>query len=140
MLALTVLILWGILIFKFTGELSGDTVADPKYQANTFEIPKTKKKEVYSLIPLEKDPFMGTISNSKKKSAPKKKKQPTINWPQLQYRGMVKGENNSAFILSINGQDQILNRGEQFGEIKLVRGDQKKITVRFKGQTKTVDL
>ena len=139
-LILVVASLWGVLIYKFVGDLSDDVIQQPLSQASKFNVPKASEKKNFDLIPVDKDPFLGTVYRSNTKTTSKTSKRTVVNWPQIVYKGLIEGEKNTAFIVQINGQDQIFNRGEEFTGIKLVQGNSQKVTLRYEGTTKDFDL
>ncbi|MBL4664087.1 MAG: hypothetical protein JKY22_11175 [Flavobacteriaceae bacterium] len=139
-LILIVASLWGALIYKFAKDLSDDVIQQPTSQTISYNAPKTSDKEKFDLIPIDKDPFLGTLYQSKTKTTFKASKNTSVNWPQIIYKGWIEGEKNSTFIVQINGQDQIFNRGEEFIGVKLVRGNSKKVTLSYEGTTKDFKL
>lgn len=137
-----VAVLWGILIFKFASDLSDDSLPSQSFEISSFKAPKNTKKDTTPLLNIDRDPFLGTpyVSKSSSQKSTKVPVKKVINWPQIKYKGMVKGENNSSFIVQINGQDKIFNRGEELDSIILIRGNASKATLRFKGISKEFEL
>jgi len=108
----------------------------------TIDSENTKNK-TFDLLPLTKDPFLGTlrkktISSQKKKINTTKEKL----WPTITYSGVVASNKNTSkiFIITIDGQQVLLSKGEVFQDIKVISGTAKHIQVRFQGVTKKIEM
>ena len=103
-------------------------------------------KEKFELLDIEHDPFFGTIQKkktvivaaSKKNTSPKD----DMNWPTIQYNGMVESGNgsNKLYVLVINGKQHLFTKGETKDDVKLLRVGKDAIKVSFKGNTKEISL
>ena len=138
-----VAVLWGVLIYKFASDLSDDPVAANQIQVTSFKAPNILEKEAITLLPVEKDPFLGTSYGPKEtsqKNESQKIVKETTPWPQIKYKGSVQGQKNSSYVISINGRDYIMSRGETMEEVSLVRANATSATLKFKGGTKKFEL
>ena len=112
----------------------------------SFTPPKAKAKSNFSLLPIERDPFLGGLySNSKKKKKKIKTNIPIKNkkpWPLVKYQGLVSNKNatKQIFMLTVNGKQQLLSKGDTFNEVEVVKGTAEKILVRYQGKTKEFNL
>lgn len=137
-----VIIIWGIVIYKIIAAFSPDPVAISDNFESTFVAPKFQKKEVFTLLPIESDPFLGILyvnpeknkNNNKTSSKPKK----DLIWPEINYLGIVSDKDSKAsvFILQINGKQHLLKKGETLEEFKVIKGSKDKIFINYKGKTK----
>ncbi|MDC8005217.1 hypothetical protein POV27_14240 [Aureisphaera galaxeae] len=140
-----VVAIWALLIYKMVDAFSDDSNPVAQTQIGSFKAPDIKPKEEFSLLAVESDPFLGTVYKKKRKktsgatsSAPKK----DIAWPTIQYLGLVAdgGSSDKVFIISINGQQQLIRSGETLENVKVIRGNKEKITLRFEGQTQEFSI
>ena len=138
-----VALLWGVLIYKFASDITDDPLTPQKLEVGEFKAPKASTKEPIILHPVERDPFLGTYytpkSNSKKNEKSKPKDIDTA-WPQIKYKGRVKGERKSSYVIQINNQDYIMERGETINDVTLVRASSTSVSIKFKKSTKKFEL
>jgi len=137
-LLFVVLAIWGVLIYWFVSDMSDDTPIATANPSTTIRTANSSEKETFELLPLEKDPFLGTIKRKVISKSPRQtNKKEAINWPQISYAGMVEstGGKSQVFMINIAGQQQLLSRGDTHNEVLLVRGNQNEITLKYKGQT-----
>tara|TARA_R100001132_G_C3250041_1_gene77549 strand:- start:443 stop:961 length:519 start_codon:yes stop_codon:yes gene_type:complete len=132
--------IWGLFFFRLFDACNPDAEI-PKQQllSGTFNPPTIQEKEHFELIPLERDPFLGTANSNRKinvSNGPNSFKNKDVIWPSIQYLGMVSDGNSKKkiFILSINGTQQLFSQGEKLEGLALVRGSQEKVTLRFEGK------
>lgn len=138
--------IWGIIIYQVVDAFS------PK-ETNMASIPAIKQmnlqvseREKFTISMGTRDPFLGTLNIPKpaKKKIPKpvKKRQETLSWPSIHYEGMVTGQGKSPaiYILNIDGNSVLLKIKQKAGEILLWKGNAKKVILKFKGATKTVQI
>lgn len=145
-LLVAVLVIWGLLIYKFVDSISPESNNLAVFSKPTFKPPVVKSKDTFSIQPISRDPFLGTILSTSKSSnvTSKVKKQPTdqVAWPSIEYHGLVAdvSSKNRVFIIKINGNQQLLSNGSNFEELKIIRGDAKKVMIRFNGTIKEFTL
>jgi type II secretory pathway component PulC len=137
-----VLVIWGGVIFKTVAAFS-----DEPALKNTIEVPNRKeslkfvKKDTFSLLELESDPFLG---QSYSKPAVKKEKvsvvKRVIDWPVINYLGLVSGKNKKSaiHILQINGNQFLLKSGETAEEVKVISSLDDKVWLSYKGTRKVL--
>lgn len=142
-----VLAVWGAIGYKV---ITGLSLESPEILTNNLELaftPKNiEKPDIFSVEATVRDPFLGTLTrkNAKKTSVRSTlKSQPQItNAPQISYQGLVKNQSSSqqVFVVSINGNQHLLKRGQTVDNVKLVRGNSKEITVRLGNKQQTIAL
>ena len=98
--------------------------------------------EKFSIQKVDRDPFLGTIEIPKLQKRNKVKIKKKAKWKPIDYLGMVANDVNKdrVFILSIANQQVLLKQGYTHDSVKVIRGDAKKITLKYKGQTKSFKL
>ena len=136
-----VLIVWGFFFFRVFKACNPDAETIIRNNAiTTFKAPEIKQKEEFELLPVERNPFLGTVNiksnkNSGEYSANSKNTEAT--WPTIQYHGLIQNAESKekVFILNINGQQFLLNQREPIQYISVVRGNEEKVTLRFQGKT-----
>jgi len=139
-LIVVVVLIWGVLGFQLWDSFSGDQ--DTSVQTNTigYKKPVYNKREKFDLIPSDRDPFLGTLYRKSKASTGSKSKtqKEEIQWPTINYVGIVSDTQAKSpiFIVSINGTQHLLSRGEQVTEIQLVKGSAEQVTLVYKGVRK----
>ena len=138
LLLFVVLTIWGVLIYKFASDLSDDSIVQNKLEQGTFKKPVSVSTNPFELLPVEQDPFLGTLYREKEKKTTSRNTTIKILWPQLHYDGIVsdgKGK-SKVFLVNINGIQHLLKTGDTISSIKVVRGNAKSVFLRYKGQTK----
>ncbi len=134
-----VLVIWGILLYQFIDIINPDAVVPAQLSKSPFITPTIKKKDTFSLIPLKSDPFLGTIYNkdrvvTKRASKPKSE----TPWPTIGFFGIVadKKAASSVYIVSVNGKQYLLKKGDTIQKIKVVKGTKESIHIKHAGKTK----
>lgn len=137
-----VLIIWGVIGFKVVGVLSSDPQPEP-VSVSVTDLPKhIVKKDTFSLLANYRDPFLGTLPKKKRTAKPKVVKKKEVPKKNITYLGTVTGSgtSNTLYFLSIDGKQYMLSKNEEVEQVKLLRGTEKQITVRYNGIQETVTL
>ncbi|WP_411032224.1 hypothetical protein [Spongiimicrobium sp. 3-5] len=145
LLLAAVLIIWGIIGFKVVNAINPSAKNDFNTGLTTKFEPKTMKaKDTFSILADYRDPFLGTLpkSRSANKKAPKTPKKAAIPEIPISYTGFIteKGSGKKIFFLTINGNQQMMTRGETVQGVKLVRGTKGSVQVQHNGRTRTIKL
>lgn len=111
-----------------------DYVSNTNFKLNT-------KIDTFSIHTTNRDPFLGTllkVETSKKKTMKSK----VIEWKPILYQGLIKQDNTKQkiFIVSINGKQYLLKKGQTKDSTTLIYGNSKTITLRYKNQSKSFNL
>ncbi|UJH68666.1 hypothetical protein [Allomuricauda sp. SCSIO 65647] len=140
-----VLVIWGVLGFKIVGAIN--TTEEPIDKVDlteTYVAPTLKKRDTFAITANYRDPFLGTMPKSEKIEKTKKKVVKKAETPQknIQYAGSVaeNGSNKRLFFVSIDGQQHIMAQNETVADVKLIKGNQESIKVRYGTRTETILL
>ena len=142
LLLVVVLGIWGVIGYQIWTGLQHDTAEIKIQEVNiNFNREANTAIDTFSIQTASRDPFLGTLTTKKKKSRvinPAKK----IVWLPISYQGVVKkqGSKEQVFVITINGQQHLLKKGQSRDSVSLVRGSAKSIVVRYKKQQKTITI
>ncbi|MCK8522548.1 hypothetical protein M0D21_13270 [Aquimarina sp. D1M17] len=140
-----VLGIWGAIIYQVTDAFSDDDPVLVNTSAVTFSKIEGKEREVFTISAAERDPFLGTMYIPKKELVQPKvtrPKPPEINWPTIRYKGLVTGGQGATaiYLIEINGVDQLMKRNDEVSEVRLTKGTNSWVQLRYKGKTKRFDI
>lgn len=144
-LLIVVLIIWGILIYKFFSFTSAQKISVSSGSDLDLVTVSVKPKDTFSIDVKYRDPFLGKMYNAHRSPKPTKSiyipKEPVV-WPSIVYKGLVSDnrEKNKVFMLNINGQTFFMNEKSVEQEVKLLSGNRSSITVYYKGEKNTITL
>ena len=139
-----VLGVWGTIGYKMRNGLSTkDTVVTGNDYEINFSPKKTAINQTFEISSVDKDPFLGTLTNKQSiniKKKPKKNLKSEINSPIISYLGLIKQQqsNNQIFIIKINNNQHLIKKGQEIDGVNLVKGDSKSITVKLNGKNETI--
>ncbi|GGI57738.1 hypothetical protein [Winogradskyella haliclonae] len=141
LLLVVVISVWGTIAYKIIAAYSEDMpeINTPNLALHT-DYKLEYAKDTFSIQPLERDPFLGTIYKPKAQSKSVVKKQKEVLWKPIEYLGVIANERDKIFIISIANKQTLFKTGQQLDSIKLIRGNKKYITLRYKHQNKTFKL
>lgn len=137
-----VLLIWGIVIFQFFSFTTSDDAADNKPTELNIKPLKITKRDTFSINVNYRDPFLGKmyVPNSKIKNTnatikKQPKKENTIVWPIIKYKGLISDtkDKTKIFILIISGQNYYMKIGDTANEVFLKSGDKESVYVKYKG-------
>ncbi|WP_025741255.1 hypothetical protein [Aquimarina pacifica] len=138
-----VALVWGAIIMQVVGAFSDQdpVLVDSNIDMTVVPI-KTKERDTFTLSVIERDPFLGTLYQPKKKivaaiSKPKVKK-PALVWPSITYKGVVSGQNTgqAIYLIEINGNDELMRVKQTLSDVRLVKGFSNSVRLQYKGKTK----
>ena len=144
MLAIAVVIIWGIIGYRIYQSLNPS--AEPvvaKFEETSIEKLVPAKMDSFSLVELNSDPFLGTIYKPLVEPMPQNaNNRRKIDWPQLSYVGHIKKQDskNSLFVINIDNEQLLFKKGQTINGIALIDGNEKSIRLRFKGITQTFSI
>ena len=139
-----VAIIWGVVLYQFITAFFPDESPKMAITTSSFKAPTFKPRDTFSLKPIDRDPFLGTstrIRNDRPKSRVKSGKSPEP-WPEISYQGAVtdnKGR-SGIFMVTINGEQHLLRKGESASEVSVQRGSSTGVTLRYKGSSKKFSI
>jgi len=134
-----VIVIWGLVIYTIIDAFSSEDMAVLKNVTSVFKAPKINKKETFTMLPVQSDPFLGTLyrkANNTKTT--KRRVAQKIKWPTIKYEGIISGRGKklAVYIISINGEQHLLKKGDTIQHLKVIKGSQESLRLKFKGQTK----
>jgi len=135
-----VLVVWGIIGYRiFSGIVPSHKKSEEIVMLTPFQPKEVIKKEVFELKLDYRDPFLGTLSIREKKIIkPKPRVKDSIVFPNISYKGIFSSSNNSntIFLVMIDGNQEMFKKHETHQQVKLLKGDKKKITIKYKTEKK----
>lgn len=143
-----VLGIWGMIGYQFFNfsNNSNDNVASQ----NTLLIAEVDYREPdTTLIDIEyRDPFSGELNvvvekelvDNSGNSTNYYKEKEEIKEPIIKYKGIVSDLNDKVkiFMMIIDGNTYLMKQGEEEKDVKLIKGDRKTLTIKHKGELKTI--
>lgn len=140
-LLLLVVAIWGTIGYEIISALnpelpevkSQNSLANIDYKVNTVI-------DTFSIETVNRDPFLGTLLKKPITKTIKKKK--SIQWKKITYQGTIKQNKTKQqiFIVTINGSQYLLKKGQIKDSITLAYGNDKSVTMRYKNQLKSFSL
>ena len=134
--------IWGYLFYQIFDALYADTPTMPVIN-NTTAFPPAKEQQgfEFELLPLEEDPFLGSIYKKDKASSPVPKtssNNSTTPWPVIVFHGLVSDgkQKQNVYVISINSVQYLLKKGQESNGVTLVGGNSDAVFLKFKGNTK----
>ena len=137
-----VLLIWGIIGFKVIHAISKDPEM-PMVATQPTLIPKsTEKRDTFELAANYRDPFLGTLPLSKKRTVKRAVQKKPISKRNIVYSGLVSqtGSGNTMYFVSIDGQQHIMSKNEEINGVRLLKGNGQHITVHYDGRSETIVL
>ncbi|WP_417921370.1 hypothetical protein [Christiangramia marina] len=137
-----VLIIWGVLGFKFFNSLSKDinSISTNSLQ-ETIQNPKIPRNlRMLKLRDIDKDPFLGLSYQkpSRNYNNHHVKKISRIEWPPITYLGSIEdaSDSNSIHIIKVGRSQFLFENGDIHLEVKLIRTFKNKVRLSYKGESK----
>ena len=135
-----VVIIWGVIIYRVLGAFGDEKVMVPVAPRTVSEDEVRMKKDTFSLLPVERDPFLGHYY---KKPAPPKPNSTIpvekVKWPEISYLGLITdtGRSSEVHILQVNGRQFIWEKGGTAEEIKMIGSKPGQVTLLYKGERRS---
>ena len=134
--------IWGMVIYKVVKTLSEEETVKPfvitKLDDRSFKV----EKDTFSLIALDRDPFLGIKYSKKKNVKHRVVSKKEIDWPSIEYLGMVSDSDSKSgvYLLSVRGKSHFLQKGDEVDSIKLVKVSQNKVWLKYKNTTRVFQI
>nr|WP_298924946.1 hypothetical protein [uncultured Allomuricauda sp.] len=138
-----VLMIWGFIGIKVFGALSPEPETPVFAENVNFKPKRVVQRDTFSIVADYRDPFLGTLSASQKKTkGTKKHKQPAVQFPSVSYTGLITDQQTKGhiFFVTIDGTQYLMQKRNENNGVSLVSGTSKNIRVRYKGIVKTIPL
>jgi len=142
-----VIIVWAIIGYKVISALNPEQANKPEiesFQAK-FNPTSLNERDTFSIQPVKKDPFLGTllIKPKKKEHSNSEKKAKEIQWPMIKYQGLVSkmsSKKNQVYVITINQTQYLAKKGQTIDSVKVVNGNENQVIVNYKHKNKTISL
>ncbi|WP_405567968.1 hypothetical protein [Polaribacter sp. Asnod6-C07] len=140
-LLLAVLGIWGTIGYQIYNRMN-PSVPELKVllAQNSFQKIPSVTSSMYELQAEYRDPFLGSFPKKKNILVKNKTKQEQSKktFPEVIYNGLIQGERKTSYILTINGSQEFLKKGETFQKVKLIKANKEEAVVRFLNETKII--
>ena len=130
LLLLTVVLTWGAIGFQIYSRYYPEIPELRKPKIQKFAVENTSNEESYTIQPDYRDPFLGKMYQKPQPKVKKKVPKPTVLFPSISYHGVIKGE-NTAYIIAIDGSQEIFQVKETIKGVTLVEGNDKEVTLAY---------
>lgn len=148
-LLVIVLIIWGLLIYRIVKSINPDenaTVNIPTTEEYKKPIQQDVKNEFALHIPY-RDPFLDIVLKQKpRKQSQSNRTKPKFNtdslWSNITYKGMIAKSNSQKhlYMVKLKNQDVFLSLNQKHNNFKLIKANNKSITLKYKIYTKSFKL
>jgi hypothetical protein len=142
----TVVLVWGLIAYRIFAGINPDEQVVMEVQELKQFSPKlnTDRIDSYEITADYRDPFLGHVNTSKSKkiiSKPINQVQ-EIEFPEIEYKGIIKTGSNSKtiFLIVIDGNRKMFKLKETHDEVKLIRGNEERITLKYKNEKRNYFL
>ena len=142
-----VLLVWGLLGYRIFSSVNPTNKRQQTIATfNSFKPQLLQESEAFIINTDYRDPFLGTLAQKKiakqKKSTNTISKKPTVPFPSIIYKGLVspKGKQQQVFLINIDGQQYFFKKNNTHSEVKLLRGSNKRVVLKFQGQQQTFSI
>lgn len=138
LLLAAVIIVWGAIGYQIYTHYTPNNEEIATVISQKFVPEKTAATETYTIQPNYRDPFLGKLYQNPvpKIKRPVAKPKPQVVFPNITYNGILQGAKQNTYIISINGSQEIFQKGQVMKGVELVRGNAQEITIKFQGETK----
>jgi len=146
-LLLTIVLgIWGAIGYQIFSKMNADDAPIIAANSNvTFSPEQAIEKDTFSINTKHRDPFLGkpfqqkqTATNHRRVS----KKRDSVVFPPIVYKGVISKPQSSQniYIIAIQGTQQLFKVGKTISDVKLLKGNKKSITIRYKEKLKTISV
>ncbi|MCF6347007.1 MAG: hypothetical protein L3J20_01745 [Flavobacteriaceae bacterium] len=142
-----VLLVWSILGYRIFSTVNPNKEKRQTVIAsNSFKPQLVKESETFTINTDYRDPFLDKLSKKKVVKAKKvirtTRKTPKTPFPAIIYKGLVssKRKQQQVFLINIDGQQYFFKKNNTHKEVKLLRGSNKQVVLRFQGQQQSFSI
>lgn len=138
-----VIVIYGLLFYRIFDTLNPDEIQFSADKAYSYSPAQFKEREQFDLLPIDNDPFLGTpIKRKRAINTVKRNSEKEVNWPSIEYHGLVSTSDlkQNVFIISINGNQFTVKKGESADGIRVISGNNKSIRLQFDGSNKEFSI
>lgn len=141
-----VLIVWGLIAYKIVIGLNPNNEHPTSIKKmDVFKPIKLAQHNGFEISADYRDPFLGSLRNDRLPKAIKRidpVQQENIVLPEIKYKGIFQPADHSkaVFLIEIDGRQEMFKMKETHQEVKLLSGDEEKISIKYKKEKKTYFL
>lgn len=136
-----VVVVWGMIGYQIYSKFTTKEFNFQQQQQQSYQPKTIHNKAQYSIRKHERDPFLGTVTTANPVKVPRAKKAvSSVEFPNIRFNGVVKHGKKRAYIITVNGSQELFMRGELKRDIKLISGTNNTVRLRYKGVTKVFTL
>lgn len=141
LLLVLVLAVWGTIGYKIVSALNPEL---PEVKQHNFvdnmDFKVDTQIDTFSIKTVNRDPFLGTLLKKEKKKNTIKRE--SVQWKSITYQGSIKQNKTKQqiFIVTIDGSQHVLKKGQTKDSITLAYGNAKSVTMRYKNRLKSFTL
>jgi len=137
-----VILVWGFLGYRIFSTVNPTKEKQQVAASSTSFRPQQIENTIdFTINTNYRDPFLGPDSYRDQKKQFIKTKKPIktiqkIPFPAIIYKGVVsaKGKQQQIFLITIDGQQFFFKKNNTFKDVKLLRGSDKQVVLKFQGQ------
>lgn len=135
------LAIWGAIGYQIVSAVNPEK---EKVENQDFAIAFNPKKEtkvdVFPIDIANRDPFLGTFLVKKKTEIKSGSKNKELVWKPIIYHGNISNQNNKdvVYIISIEGYQYLMKIGDQFKEVKLIKGTSEYVKLSYRRDIKII--
>lgn len=135
-----VVAIWSIIIYKIYSAVHQEDISSPNFaqvEIPGITYPKITPKKI-QLNKVERDPFLNKIYRNRD-IAKKKKRLKQIEWPLINYLGLISTSTRQEkiAIFKINNQEVLLGINEEFKGIKVLSVNSQKAKIIYKNEQRS---
>lgn len=135
--------IWGMVIYKVVETLSEEPGSQSKLSVSATTNKDIIERDTFSLIEIDRDPFLGKLYTTERIKSPSSKiANKVIDWPAIEYLGMVSDidSKSKVYLIIINGKSFFMEKGSVAESVNLVRASGNKVWLQYKNNTKAFQI
>ena len=124
-----VLSIWGVIGYKIISATNPKSTEVVQHADVSFTPSVKKEADTFSIQTTNRDPFLETLLVKNRLKTQRLKPKTSLVWKPIVYHGIISNQNSKVkvFIISIDGQQYLIQRGQTINDIKLIRGHSKSV-------------
>lgn len=132
-----VIAIWGIIGYQiYSAFLDEDVTATTIKTEVAFKPIQVEKSDTFMLPVFERDPFLGTLKNTPKKTTNIKRNKAPIDFLKnvdIDYKGLIVNSNNSEtiYVVNYNKVQYLLKKGQEVLGLKILSGTDNNLKIKL---------
>ena len=125
LLIILVAIIWGLIFYKIYSKFGGEKQVERSIPLSVVAVENGQRDSVFKLSLDYPDPFLKGLGiqtdNPYSKAATISSALPVVNWPLIEYRGLLtsSSKNESTGLLRVQSSDLLVKQGNVYAAIKI---------------------